>query len=159
MNWEELNKILEVQTKHNLTTTVDDIGDVKTVYFRYVDSTKVAFWIDTNNMFGIENLGNVAAVPCQLEIMNFLMQDSEEWFKEREYNIVLGKNMDDEQVKTAYAHFGQYFYVVNDVCDYDLSQKGFVFTESKLKELESKLPDRLAKIVDLAKVEVNGNDY
>lgn len=91
-------------------------------------------------------------------IMRFINQNPEKWFAEPLFYIVLGRGT-YSGLFTAYKKimFNQYEIVdeadINgdDRCDY-------VFTQDEIDDLKSKLPENMAKIVDLGKTEVNGND-
>lgn len=150
MNYKEFAKENKdwIYTKWN-----DDTGFIEFININYYE---IMFTISENG-FALKSLF-LSKPHEQVKAVRFLAQKPKEWFKgikpKKKYNIVLGQDPADSQVQTAYAHSGQEFYIENDLTDYELTDKDFVFTESKLKELESKLPDRLAKIVDLAKVEV-----
>ena len=96
----------------------------------------------------------------QKEIMDFIYTtDSNHWFDEPEkkYNIVIAEDVNKNNVvhwKTAYQK--KYKGVeINDAVDEKVFiNDNFIFTESEIEELKSNLPENMAKIVDLGKVEV-----
>lgn len=86
----------------------------------------------------------------QKDIMDFIYTtDKEHWFDkpEKKYNIIIG-------IECAYTktHDGIEIQFLNE--ENDLMSDMFMFTESEIEELKSKLPENMAKIVDLGKVEV-----
>ncbi|CAI2698199.1 hypothetical protein AKUA2103_PHAGE100180 (plasmid) [Apilactobacillus kunkeei] len=92
----------------------------------------------------------------QKEIMDFVYTtDKEHWFDEPEkkYNIIIGEDA-GKNWQSAYkkCHFGA---KVNDaVREEDLTLDDYQFTESEIEDLKATLPDNMAKIIDIAKVEV-----
>lgn len=92
----------------------------------------------------------------QEDIMDFIYTtDSNHWFDEPEkkYNIIIGEDA-GHNWQSAYkkCRFGA---KVNDaVREEDLLLDDYQFTESEIKELKSGLPENMAKIIDLGKVEV-----
>ena len=92
----------------------------------------------------------------QKEIMDFVYNtDKDHWFDEQEkkYNIIIGEN-EQEKLKTAYHKLHNGTYVGDAVEEDDLKTDRYIFTESEIEDLKATLPDNMAKIVDLGKVEV-----
>lgn len=92
----------------------------------------------------------------QEDIMNFVYTtDKEHWFDEPEkkYNIIIGE---DEQgkLKTAYKKFSNGTYIGDAAEEDDLKTDRYRFTESEIEDLKATLPENMAKIVELGKVEV-----
>lgn len=95
----------------------------------------------------------------QKEIMDFVYTtDKEHWFDEPEkkYNIVIGKDMTKkgERCKTAYRKAPKGIEVWDSAKEDDLTSDRYIFTESEIEQLKVRLPENMAKIVDLGKVEV-----
>ncbi|CAI2698260.1 hypothetical protein AKUA2103_PHAGE100200 (plasmid) [Apilactobacillus kunkeei] len=92
----------------------------------------------------------------QKEIMDFIYTtDKEHWFDEPEkkYNIVIGKDMRGH-CKSAYYKGTDAVKVLANVYKDDLTLDNFIFTESEIEDLKATLPENMAKIIDLGKVEV-----
>lgn len=78
----------------------------------------------------------------------------DDWFAEKKYNIIIGKNPKWETY-TLYRHDGEGGFESGDFLGHSaLDNKYFQFNEDEIEELKSKLPENMAKIVDLGKVEV-----
>lgn len=93
----------------------------------------------------------------QKEIMDFVYTtDKEHWFDEPEkkYNIVIGKDMSGN-FKTVYYKVGNGVDVTDTAGEYELVSDQYQFTESEIEDLKATLPENMAKIIDLGKVEVN----
>ena len=96
----------------------------------------------------------------QKDIMDFIYTtDSNHWFDEKDtkYNIIIGKDVrtdDDGLWKSAYQKVWYGTKVVDNADETDLTLAEFRFTESEIEELKATLPENMAKIVDLGKVEV-----
>lgn len=92
----------------------------------------------------------------QKEIMDFIYTtDKDHWFDEQEkkYNIIIGEDMSGN-FKTVYYKAGNVVDVTDTAGEYELVSDQYQFTESEIEELKSGLPENMAKIVDLGKVEV-----
>lgn len=150
MNWQKLKYEICVDT------STDNKGSIK---FYNADNSTM-FYIFKNGMFSLCDLNNVSYYD-QKKILKFLKQTPEEWFKGEEYNIVIGSNLDGYTF-TAYAHYerngAKAYYVNNGVTEYDLKSEKYKFTQDEIDDLKSKLPENMAKIVDLGKTEVKDND-
>ena len=96
----------------------------------------------------------------QKDIMDFIYTtDSNHWFDEPEkkYNIVIAEDVNKNNVvhwKTAYQKKSKGVEINDAVDEKDFINDDFIFTESEIEELKSNLPENMAKIVDLGKVEV-----
>ncbi|CAI2674655.1 hypothetical protein AKUG0406_PHAGE200130 (plasmid) [Apilactobacillus kunkeei] len=99
----------------------------------------------------------------QEDIMDFVYStDKEHWFDEPEkkYNIIIGEYVitdEDGLWKAAYRKCGYGTYgteVVDNADENDLTLYEFRFTESEIEDLKATLPENMAKIVELGKVEV-----
>lgn len=104
-------------------------------------------------------------VPAEIQkmIMDFIYTtDKEHWFDESEkrYNVVIGEDVKREGdcVKTAYRKNGDGVEVIDSTDENDLTLDEYIFTESEVEDLKSELPENMAKIVDLGKVEVKDED-
>lgn len=101
-----------------------------------------------------------ASEDIQKTIMDFIYTtDSNHWFDEPEkkYNIIIGENK-REKLKTAYHKLSNGTYIGDAVEEDDLKTDRYIFTESEIEQLKSTLPENMAKIVDLGKVEVKDED-
>ena len=93
-------------------------------------------------------------IEAQHAIIDYLTNSNpEDWFAEKKYNIVIGKDMRGH-CKSAYYKGTDAVKVLANVYKDDLTLDNFIFTESEIEDLKSKLPENMAKIVDLGKVEV-----
>lgn len=93
---------------------------------------------------------------CLFTIIDFLANSNpDDWFPEKKYNIVIGRDSDEPRY-AAYKKRGikQPMVSVMAFRDEIRSQEEFIFTESEIDELKSTLPENMAKIVELGKVEV-----
>ena len=98
----------------------------------------------------------------QKDIMDFVYTvDSEHWFDniEKRYNIILGEQVTKggfEPSKAAYKKSSDKRYVdISDIVEEDdLKLAKYIFTESEVEDLKSKVSEHSAKIIDLGKVEV-----
>lgn len=97
----------------------------------------------------------------QEKIMRFVINSNpNHWFDEPEkkYNIIIGKN-EREKIKTAYRRLYDGTYIADSVEEDDLKRDRYIFTESEIEDLKATLPDNMAKIIDLGKVEVKDERY
>lgn len=105
----------------------------------------------TMALFGLENNS------VQKEIMDFIYTtDSNHWFDEPEkkYNIIIGIGESENEV-AAYGKLDDGIYAINSsVTKNELKDELYQFTENEIKKFQSDLPDNLAHIVELGKVEV-----
>lgn len=121
------------------------------------DSYQVIFYCYDN---GTLNLGNMTLINehDQMEVAKFLRQDPEEWFEELKYNIIIGKDTDVNEKFCAYWHSSNSSdsdFLLNDNTTHeDLSKDEYKFNTAQINDLKLQLPDYMAKIVDLGKVEV-----
>ena len=84
----------------------------------------------------------------------FVNSNPKEWFPEKKYNIIIGENP-KWKTYTLYRHDGEGGFESGDFLGHNtLDNKYFQFNEDEIEELKSRLPENLAKIVDLGKVEV-----
>lgn len=96
----------------------------------------------------------------QKEIMDFVYStDKEHWFDEPEkkYNIIVGRDLEPfaiQEWKAAYMKTAHGVKVWHASPEKDFINDEFIFTESEVEDLKSELPENMAKIVDLGKVEV-----
>lgn len=92
----------------------------------------------------------------QKEIMDFIYTtDSNHWFDEPEkkYNIIIGEDMSGN-FKTVYYKVGNGVDVTDAAGEYELVSDQYQFTESEIEDLKATLPENMAKIIELGKVEV-----
>lgn len=96
----------------------------------------------------------------QEDIMDFVYStDKEHWFDEPEkkYNIIVGRDLEPfaiQEWKAAYMKTAHGVKVWHASPEKDFINDEFIFTESEVEDLKSELPENMAKIVDLGKVEV-----
>ena len=96
----------------------------------------------------------------QKEIMDFVYStDKEHWFDEPEkkYNIIVGRDLEPfaiQEWKAAYMKTAHGVKVWHASPEKDFINDEFIFTESEIEDLKATLPDNMAKIVELGKVEV-----
>lgn len=98
----------------------------------------------------------LASADVQKNIMDFIYStDSNHWFDEpvKKYNIIIGEN-ERGKLKTAYHKLSDGTYIGDAVEEDDLKTDRYIFTESEIEDLKSKVSERSAKIIDLGKVEV-----
>lgn len=96
----------------------------------------------------------------QKEIMDFIYTtDKEHWFDEPEkkYNIIIGEDV-GKKWKSAYRKLADDIGVMDTVKPENLTLAKYIFTESEIEDLKSKVSERSAKIIDLGKVEVTNED-
>lgn len=100
----------------------------------------------------------------QKDIMDFIYTtDKEHWFDEQEkkYNIIVGRDLEPfaiQEWKAAYMKTAHGVKVWHASPEKDFINDEFIFTESEVEDLKSELPENMAKIVDLGKVEVNNEN-
>lgn len=128
------------------------------LYKRYIlseDSTlfefakKQPYWSIYPNLGAMHN-------QVQEDIMDFIYTtDKEHWFDEPEkkYNIIIGEDMSGN-FKTVYYKVGNGVDVTDAAGEYELVSDQYQFTESEIEDLKATLPENMAKIIDLGKVEV-----
>lgn len=102
----------------------------------------------------------LASADVQKNIMDFIYTtDSNHWFDEPEkkYNIIIGEDMSGN-FKTVYYKAGNVVDVTDTAGEYELVSDQYQFTESEIEALKATLPENMAKIVELGKVEVKDED-
>lgn len=95
----------------------------------------------------------------QKEIMDFIYTtDKEHWFdaQEKKYNIIIGEDVKTygDRCATAYRKKSKGIEIWDSAKENDLTLDEYIFTESEIEQLKSRLPCNMAKIVELGKVEV-----
>lgn len=96
----------------------------------------------------------------QEDLMDFVYStDKEHWFDEteRKYNIIVGRDLEPfaiQEWKAAYMKTAHGVKVWHASPEKDFINDEFIFTESEVEDLKSELPENMAKIVDLGKVEI-----
>lgn len=98
----------------------------------------------------------LASADVQKNIMDFIYTtDKDHWFDEPEkkYNIIIGEDV-GKKWKSAYRKLDDDIGVMDTVKPEALTLAKYIFTESEIEDLKATLPDNMAKIVDLGKVEV-----
>ena len=118
------------------------------VYFELAEiSKKYKSWLVGKDLY--MQVGEVQKV-----IMNFLVKSNpDDWFAEKKYNIIIGKGSDG--IKNIYKKSNEGRYLIDALADKaDFNIEPYLFTENEIEELKSTLSEKLAKIVDLGKVEV-----
>lgn len=96
-------------------------------------------------------------IEAQHAIIDYLTNSNpEDWFAEKKYNIVIGKDVTKkgERCKTAYRKAPKGIEVWDSAKEDDLTSDRYIFTESEIEQLKVRLPENMAKIIDLGKVEV-----
>lgn len=88
-------------------------------------------------------------------IVNFLANSNpDNWFAEKKYNIIIGIGESENEV-AAYGKLDDGIYAINSsLTKNELKDDLYQFTENEIKKFQSDLPDNLAHIVELGKVEV-----
>ncbi|MCX0325192.1 hypothetical protein NX776_00475 [Apilactobacillus kunkeei] len=79
-----------------------------------------------------------------------------DWFPEKKYNIIIGRDSDNNHLTAYYKSTNDNYrgYTSSFASCCDLKNKVYIFSESEVEELKSTLPENMAKIVELGKVEV-----
>lgn len=102
----------------------------------------------------------LASADVQKDIMDFIYTtDSNHWFDEPEkkYNIIVGRDLEPfaiQEWKAAYMKTAHGVKVWHASPEKDFINDEFIFTESEVEDLKSKVSEQSAKIIDLGKVEV-----
>lgn len=81
----------------------------------------------------------------------------EDWFAEKKYNIIIGEDVNSNNVvhrNTCYEKTPKGVDVNDSVREEYLTLDRYIFTESEIEDLKSKVSEQSAKIIDLGKVEV-----
>lgn len=76
---------------------------------------------------------------------------SDDWFEKKRYNIIIANCTDGAKT---YWKTDMNDFITFTTQDDKSKSIDFIFTESEIEELKSTLPENMAKIVDLGKVEV-----
>lgn len=126
--------------------------------FRGAYCALVQFDSKFKDWFVLPSFG-LASEKVQKEIMDFIYTtDSNHWFDEPEkkYNIIIGKDVKTygDRCATAYRKKSNGIEIWDSAKENDLTLDEYIFTESEIEELKSKVSERSAKIIDLGKVEV-----
>ena len=101
----------------------------------------------------------LASADVQKNIMDFIYStDSNHWFDEPEkkYNIIIGEDVGTKW-KSAYRKLADDIGVMDTVKPEALTLAKYIFTESEIEDLKSKVSEHSAKIIELGKVEVKGD--
>ena len=96
-------------------------------------------------------------IEAQHAIIDYLTNSNpEDWFAEKKYNIIIGEDMRTERYryKTAYRKTPKGIEVWDSAKEGDFTSDRYIFTESEIEQLKVRLPENMAKIIDLGKVEV-----
>lgn len=104
----------------------------------------------------VEPKFGLAPAEIQKMIMDFIYTtDKEHWFDEQEkkYNIIIGEDVGTKW-KAAYRKLADDIGVMDTVKPEALTLAKYIFTESEIEDLKSKVSEHSAKIIDLGKVEV-----
>lgn len=130
------------------------------LYKRYTESEDATLFEFAKKQpyWSIHSSLGVMHNQVQEDIMDFIYTtDKEHWFDEPEkkYNIVIGEDMSGN-FKTVYYKVGNGVDVTDAAGEYELVSDQYQFTESEIEDLKAILPEKMAKIVDLGKVEVKG---
>lgn len=135
---------------------VDQLGDGRYYLFtEYLSSKVISFSKNHPKWIIYPSLGDMNRVVKQ-DIMDFIYTtDKEHWFDEPEkkYNIIIGEDMSGN-FKTVYYKVGNGVDVTDAAGEYELVSDQYQFTESEIEDLKATLPENMAKIIDLGKVEV-----
>lgn len=95
----------------------------------------------------------------QEDIMDFIYNtDSNHWFDEPEKKYYIAVGMYDRTSKIIYfKNDNELDFKLRTMIDFDEKhlEDDDIFTESEIEQLKSTLPENMAKIVELGKVEVN----
>lgn len=160
---DKLNNYVEVEDGELGKYHIEQGGDKRYYlyeqYYAPDDGLLVVFAPDYPHWIINWDLGGVNHID-QEKIMDFIYTtDSNHWFDEPEkkYNIIIGEN-ERGKLKTAYHKLSNGTYIGDAVEEDDLKTDRYIFTESEIEQLKSTLPENMAKIVDLGKVEVKDED-
>lgn len=134
--------------KNSYTLCVNHLGS----YYELVDFDKeYKDWI-------VETKFGLVPAEIQKEIMDFIYTtDKDYWFDEPEKKYYIAVGMYDRTSKLIYfKNDNALDFKLRTMIDFDEKhlQEDDIFTESEIEQLKSTLPDNMAKIVDLGKVEV-----
>ena len=138
---------------------IDQLGDGRYYLFtEYLSSKVISFSKNHPKWIIYPSLGDMNRV-VQKDIMDFIYTtDSNHWFDEPEkkYNIVIGKDVGTygDYVRTAYRKKDKGIEVWDSAKEGNMTSDKYIFTESEIEDLKATLPDNMAKIVELGKVEV-----
>lgn len=140
---------------------IDQLSDGRYYIFtEYLSSKLICFSKNDTKWIIYPGLGDMNRV-VQKDIMDFIYTtNSNHWFNEPEkkYNIIIGEDTNREY-KSAYQKVGSNGVEVCDSVDGDdLALEMFIFTESEIEDLKSKVSTQSAKIIDIAKMEVKDED-
>lgn len=139
----------------------DDEMDSYTLYMK--DLGTVGGLIELSKKYKSWNVQpsfGLVSIDVQKEIMDFIYTtDSNHWFDEPEkkYNIIIGEDLEPsihQKWKGAYMKTEYGVKIWHALPEKDFINDEFIFTESEVEDLKSKVSERSAKIIDLGKVEV-----
>lgn len=91
-------------------------------------------------------------------IVDYLANSNpKDWFPEKKYNIIVGEDLEPsmhQKWKGAYMKTEYGVKIWHALPEKDFINDNFIFTESEVEDLKSKVSEQSAKIIDLGKVEV-----
>lgn len=152
MNWREFVKENEDWVKASLNENEEIL------FYKKGKPDTLVFTISPQgyNLFDF----SVTTIGEQDNAIDFLHEEPAEWYEkiEAKYNIILGKDLNGNgNVLTIYRKTSNG--VETDFCrKEDLSKIDNRFSQFEIDIIKSELPEKLAKIVDLAKTEVKTDE-
>lgn len=120
------------------------------------DKANDALYITCNRNGDYEFSSKISELPTIYlkDIVNYLSEsDRFDWFSGKRYNIIIANCTDGAKT---YWEKDRDDFITFTTHDDKTKSIDFRFTESEIEELKSTLPENMAKIVDLGKVEVDG---
>lgn len=166
----EINKVFTAPYNYNVIAIQDKYSMWRDIKFRTVDikheNTLDIFSLNMNtNEWVILTDFAYLYKDLQAIVVKFLATtDPEEWFDEKKYNIIIGKETHTDKFKLAYyknmdCGMLRGYGINNYTIDRNLGEDDYQFTDREIEKLKSKLPENMAEIVELGKVEVKKPKY
>lgn len=136
----------------------DDEMDSYTLYMKALGTVGglIELSKEYKSWIALPTFGLVSA-DVQKNIMDFIYTtDKDHWFdepSEKKYNIIIGEDV-GKKYKSAYRKSSDGIGVLDTVKPKALTLSRYIFTESEVEDLKTKVSERSAKVIDIAKVEV-----
>lgn len=168
---EQIKKLNEL-TKYLNDEMIRSSRDLFTVeqndnnaYIKFDEFNVITFRKDD---WHIENDFGMLNSEIQKIIINYANRTSaKDWFiPQKRYNIIVGPSYKEDNVTAYYkTEREEWLNVFADIMCLDafasatdLTREEYKFTEQEIKELKSTLPENMAEIVELGKVEIKNED-
>ena len=158
---EELNEDSSSRNKYTPFDYGEKEGDHFYIYFE--DDPIVMFDKEYGDYAILTTFSRVLRYYQHLIVEYLAESDENSWFpKSKKYNIIVGWSYKDDGVTAYYKTEKEMWYNEFDdvtclnafVTKDELNRDEYMFTEEEIEELKATLPENMAKIVDLGKVEV-----